>query len=175
MYVLGRQHEGRKLIEGRRFRCENNIKIDVKQIERRGIFFDSSFSGQEQLLGCGAHKNEPSFSIFADWVWSCWLLQKHCDVCSLLFTVFEVRRAAYSGVLCVVPVCVHSAALQHLLSCVLYRFVFTQCCLTALESCVSCIVPVFVHSAALQHLQSCVLCVVPVCLHTVLPYSIYST
>ena len=29
------------------------------------------------------------------------------------------------------------------------------------------------HSAALQHLQSCVLCVVPVCVHTVLPYSTY--
>jgi hypothetical protein len=30
LYILGGQHEGRKLIEGRRGRWDGNIKIDVK-------------------------------------------------------------------------------------------------------------------------------------------------
>ena len=55
--------------------------------------------------------------------------------------------------------------------CVLYRLVFTKCCLTALtELCVVCCTGLCSNSAALQ---SSVLCVVPVCVHTVLPYSTY--
>ena len=107
------------------------------------------------MLGCCAHSNETSRSIFADCLWSCWILQKHCAACSLLLAVLLVRRTACSCVLCVVRVCVHSAALQHL------------------QRCVLCIVPVCVHSAALQHLQSCVLCVLPISVHTVLPFSTY--
>jgi len=30
LYILGRQHERRKLVEGRRGRWDDNIKIDVK-------------------------------------------------------------------------------------------------------------------------------------------------
>ena len=124
------------------------------------------------MLGCCAHSNELSRSIFADCLWSCWFLQKHCAACSLLLAVLLVRRTACSCVLCVVRVCVHSAALQHLQSCVLR------------------VVPVCVHSAALQQLQSCVLyrfvftvlpyrtyraacCVLYRFVFTVLPYSTY--
>jgi len=81
------------------------------------IWLDSSCSGQGQVLGCCAHGNEPSCSIFDDWLWSCWLLQKHCAAWSLLFAV---RFSETHGV--------------KLVCCVLYRFVFTECFLAALTA-----------------------------------------
>jgi len=63
------------------------LKEMSNQLVAGGITFDSSFSGQRQVLGCCAHGNESSCSIFADWLWSCRLPQQHCAACSLLFAV----------------------------------------------------------------------------------------
>ena len=105
---------------------------------------------------------------------------QHLQSCVLCVVPDCVYSAAFqhlqSCVLCVVPFCVHTVLLYRAVCCVLYRFVFTQCCLTALtELCVFCCTGLCSHSATLQHLQSGVLCAVPVCVHTVLPYSTYST
>ena len=67
------------------------------------------------MLGCCAHGKNPSCSIFADCLWRCWLLQKHCAAFSLLY-VLE-RRMAYSlCVVCCTGLCSHSDALQHVQS-----------------------------------------------------------
>ena len=82
-----------------------------------GTWSDLSYSVYVQVLGCCAHGNEPSCSIVTDWQSSCWLLQKHCAACSLLFGVYFSETHG-----------------EWLMCCVLYRFVFTQCCITALKA-----------------------------------------
>jgi len=47
------------------------LKWMLNKLRNWGTWSDSSCSGQEHGLGCCAHGNEPSSSIFADWLWSC--------------------------------------------------------------------------------------------------------
>ena len=83
------------------------LKEMSNQLVAGGISFDSSFSGQRQELGCCAHGNESSCSIFADWLWSCCLPQQQIAACNLLFAVrFSETHCVLLCVLCCVPVCV---------------------------------------------------------------------